>query len=95
VEHQSSSGKRRIKARQIVFLPFDYWHLFLSFIAGLIALPMSIVSLAISLVYVAYQITEKKEDEFRTVRDLVMFLVGFLLGFQVFLTCSTLASKPS
>jgi hypothetical protein len=79
VVHQSLSRRHRIKARQIVFLPLDYWHLFLSFIAGLIALPMSIVSLAMSLVYIVYQITEKKEDEFRTVRDLVVFLAGFLL----------------
>lgn len=82
---KSLSKKSRFKASQIVFLLSDYWHVFLALVAGVSLFILPIASLVITLVYVVYQSTEK-EDEFRSVRDLVLFLVGVLLGVLVYLS---------
>lgn len=76
----SESKKPKVSIKKIVFLITDYWHILLSFIAGIISISLSIASLAIVLVYVIYQAVEE-EEEFRSIRDLVLFLTCFLLGY--------------
>lgn len=70
----------KISIKKIKLLITDYWHALLSFIAGALSLNVVIVSLVIVMIYAIYQITEN-EEEFRSIRDLVLFLTCFLLGY--------------
>jgi hypothetical protein len=56
---------------------YDLWHSIVGFLAGLFY--NKIEGLMIYLAFVIYEILES-EDELQTIRDLLMFFVGFGLG---------------
>jgi len=69
-------SKPRLDKPEVV----DLWHLVVG-VATLLC-PIKLASIAMAVVYVAYQVSEK-ESTLRTVRDLVMFLCGALIGYLV------------
>lgn len=59
---------------------WDLWHLVVG--VATVLCPFRFASIVMAMLYVAYQVFEK-EPTLRTVRDLVMFLCGALIGYLV------------